>query len=324
MAPEAEGPKVSPIDEEKIRAQLRRWQERLLDLTKANPLLGINRSRVSKLRVSEPNAESLFRRLVTDEAELSLPLARRTPWTLTSETGVEEPLEESSYTVEPGDIEFDATAVQLLSRLRRIFDNARTTLEERGVTTLYLTFGVLEWDDPYLGSSVSPLWMVPCQLESFGPSAPLRLSRADEDMHVNPALELYLRERHRIDLPPLPEEPNESDLGRYLEAVRIAVSTHTWKAGLEVWFSTFTFESLVIYQDLKAMASTALKHAIVVALARASVPLEGSEALGEESLDELPTPGDVPVSVLPSDSSQLKALVLATSGRHLVIPDLLT
>ncbi len=47
MAPEPEGPTVSPIDEVKIRAQLRRWQERLLDLTKANPLLGINRSRLA-------------------------------------------------------------------------------------------------------------------------------------------------------------------------------------------------------------------------------------------------------------------------------------
>ena len=38
-----------PWDVERIRAQLKRWQERLLDLTKASPLLGINRSRVSNL-----------------------------------------------------------------------------------------------------------------------------------------------------------------------------------------------------------------------------------------------------------------------------------
>src|SRR5713101_9302188 len=142
MAPESEAPAVPPLAQERIRAQLRRWQERLLDLTKANPLLGINRSRVSKLKVSEPNADALFRRFVSAETMLKLPSVRRESRARTSEAGPDEPLEETSYMIEPGDLEFEATAVQLLSRLRRIFDNARTTIEERGVTTLYLTFGV--------------------------------------------------------------------------------------------------------------------------------------------------------------------------------------
>ncbi len=43
---------ATQVDEKKIRAQLKKWQERLLDLTKGNPLLGLNRSRVSKLRVT--------------------------------------------------------------------------------------------------------------------------------------------------------------------------------------------------------------------------------------------------------------------------------
>ena len=45
---------VPQVDEKRIRAQLKKWQERLLDLTKGNPLLGLNRSRVSKLCVTAP------------------------------------------------------------------------------------------------------------------------------------------------------------------------------------------------------------------------------------------------------------------------------
>lgn len=41
-------------DEGRIRAKLQKWKERLLDLSRANPLLGINRSRVTKLRVTGP------------------------------------------------------------------------------------------------------------------------------------------------------------------------------------------------------------------------------------------------------------------------------
>ncbi len=54
----------APFDAERIRAQLRKWQERLLDLTKANPLLGINRSRVSKLRIVDPDPAEIVSNVV--------------------------------------------------------------------------------------------------------------------------------------------------------------------------------------------------------------------------------------------------------------------
>jgi len=44
-------------------------------VTKGNPLLGINRSRVSKLRVREPNGRLLFREFVIDATTLGMPLA---------------------------------------------------------------------------------------------------------------------------------------------------------------------------------------------------------------------------------------------------------
>ena len=63
--------------------------------------------------------------------------------------------------------------------------------------------------DDVLGESVSPIWMVPWEFESKGPDAPLRLRVADEEAQLNPALEYYLRERHKIELPEIPEEPDE-------------------------------------------------------------------------------------------------------------------
>lgn len=309
----------SGFDTERIRAQLRKWQERLLDLTKANPLLGINRTRVSKLRVTEPEAPALFDRFVVGETTLRMPLVRKDPKRAESAEQTENEQTESAYRVDSGDVMFDATPADLMRRLRRIYDNGRTTVEERGVTTLYLTIGVLKWEVGALGESVTPLWMVPCQLESFGPSAPLRLSRADEEMQLNPALELYVRERHRVALPTIPDDPKEGDLAAFLGEIRDTVRDHGWKVEDEVWLSTYTFESLVMYQDLRAMTSAALTNPIVAALASASPPPEGSESLGEEALDELPLPETVPVPVLPTDSSQLKALTLAGAGRNLVI-----
>lgn len=306
------------FDRSKILAQLHKWQERLLDLTRANPLLGLNRSRVSKLRVTEPCDVDLFGNFaLADEPVLRMPLVRRAPSTVLRET--EEVQDQTpQLRIEPGDVAFDAAPIDLMRRLRRIYDNAHTTVEERGVTTLYLTFGILSWRDESLGESTSPLWMVPCEFASSGPTTALRLKRADEEMQLNPALELYLRERHKVTLPTLPEEPEPGSLSQFLEDMRKIVQEQGWEVTNEVWLSTYTFESLVIYQDLKAMADAAVANPIVAALARASTGTDVSERLGDD-LDALPAPKIVPLPVLPTDSSQLEALTYAASGRNLVI-----
>ena len=304
------------FDAERVKAQLRRWQERLLDLTKSNPLLGLNRSRVSKLKVASPSTGELFKRFVLEEAELRMPLVRKRAKTALPLFEGEQ--EEQLLQVEPGDVEFDASPQDLMRRLRRIYDNGRTTVEERGVTTLFLTFGTLQWEDDRLEESVSPLWMLPCQLTSRGPNAALRLSLADEEAQLNPALELYLRERHRITLPMMDGDPQAESLAGFLQAVTEAAREQDWQVAEDVWLSTFSFESLVIYQDLKSMADIALQNRIVAAFAQAT-PLAGSsERLGDD-LDALPTPDVVPVPTLPVDSSQLEALTYVAAGRDLVM-----
>jgi hypothetical protein len=168
------------------------WQDRVLDITRSNPLIGMNRSRVARLRVTEPADDELVRLLVLEDQKLRMPLVKRRKSSASQRqlfNGEQQPQE---LLVEPGDLTFEAQPLVLLRRLRRIYDNARTTIEERGVTTLYLTLGALQWRDDRFGDSVSPLWMVPCELISQGPDVPLRLEVADEEMQLNPALEYYL------------------------------------------------------------------------------------------------------------------------------------
>jgi very-short-patch-repair endonuclease len=306
----------SPVDEKKIRAQLKKWQEMLLDLTKGNPLLGLNRSRVSKLRVTAPAQDEIISHLVVAESEIRLPMAVRRSQRPLLDGG--EAGQTDGYEIEPGDVEFEATPVELAKKLRRIHDNARTSVEERGVTTLHLTFGALSWHDDWLAESISPIWMVPAQLVSKGPNAPLRLILADEEMQLNPALELYLRERHKINLPELPEEPTDDSVTQYLNAAQHAVKDHQWSVISDVWLSTFSFESLVIYQDLKALAEVAITHPVVAALARATVVGEASDEIGD-ALDDLKSPETVAIPVLPADGSQIEALTYGAAGAHLVI-----
>lgn len=311
------------FDVAKIITQLKIWGERLLDLTKGNPLLGINRSRVSKLLVKTPDTTTLFKMLVIDETAIKMPLIlikkkKKKQDSAQTKMEVEDSEDEPEYTVDPGDVDFEGEPKTLRRLLKRIYDNGRSTVEERGVTTLHLTFGVLNWEDPVLGESSSPLLMVPCQLESLGPNSHMRLKMLDEELQVNPALEFYLRKKQHIELPKFPEEPTAESLNAFLSQVRDCVKEQHWKIDDKSWLSTFSFESLVIYKDLQAMADLAKMNPLIAALAKARTLTEGSEALGEE-LDELEVPKIVPIPVMPADASQLKALTLAESGRHIVI-----
>ena len=309
---------VAHYDQEKIKAQLRKWQEHLLDLTKANPLLGINRSRVSKLRIKDPQAKELFEALVADEAELKMPLATRRSAKAQAQLELDEVDAQTNYQIEPGDVEFEAMPIELMRRLRRIYDNARTSVEERGVTTLHVGFGTLVWNDGWLGESISPLWMLPAQLVSKGPNVALRLVASDEEMRLNPALELYLRERHKIKLPEMPDEPTGDSLLEFLRNVELATQEQRWRVTDDLWLTTFSFESLVIYEDLNAMADAAATHPVIATLARAMEMGEAPEQTPDE-LDELATPDVVPTPILPVDSSQLHALVYSAAGNHQVV-----
>jgi very-short-patch-repair endonuclease len=304
------------VDERKVRAQLKKWQERLLDLTKGNPLLGVNRSRVSKLRLTAPDSPTLFETLAIQNAELKMPRAVRESSQREPEATEEDTRRD--YRVEPGDVTFDCTPGDLARKLRRIYDNGHTSIEERGVTTLHVTLGTLAWRDGWLGDSVAPLWMVPVHLISKGPNVALRLVVADEELQLNPALELYLRERHKINLPPIPEEPSGDLFNTYLSKITHLVQEHRWTVTSDAWMSTFSFESLVIYKDLEAMADLAVQHPIVAAFARATTNGEASETLGGD-LDELGCPEPVPLPLLAADGTQLAALTQAASGAHVVV-----
>lgn len=307
------------FDLSKINAQLKKWRERLLDLSKSNPLLGLNRSRVSKLLVKEPDIETIFKTIVVENDTIKMPLI------ITKKKRKQQEIEtegldaaEPEYLIQAGDIDFDNSPKELNRLMRRIYDNARTTMEERGVTTLHLTFGSLSWDDPILGDSISPLLLVPCQLEKRGSNSHMVLKMQDEELQVNPALELYLREKHHISLPQFSEEPNTESLQSFFKKITGLVAEQSWKILEESWLSTFSFESLVVYKDLDAMAAIAHQNPIIAALARAGEIRTKSEAIGED-LDNLDTPETVPVPVMNADGSQLRALAIANTGSNLVI-----
>jgi superfamily I DNA and/or RNA helicase/very-short-patch-repair endonuclease len=309
------------FDVEKILAQLKHWSEKLIDISKRNPLLGLNRAGSAKLQVKDPLVYDLFKKLTVDDVELYLPFVKKvrknkTDVNLFSETELGE---KEEYKIEKGDLDlaFD-TLANLKKKIRRIYDNSKATVEERGVVTLYATFGTINWQDDVLQESVSPIVLVPCELIYKGPNAPLKIHMADEEIQINPAVIYYFKEKHKIEFPDFTKDLEEGSLKEIFKKVAECVKDQQWKVTEEVWIGTFTFESLVLYQDLKLLSGMACLNPLVAAFAHASNNHDVSEALGDD-LDSLETPKVVPTPILPADSSQLKALTYVNGNQHLVI-----
>src|SRR5437016_1733985 len=110
------------VDRERVKAQMRRWQDRVLDLTKSNPLIGLNRSRAAKLSIIAPDATTLHTTLLIDETALIMPLVRKRMHRAALQSTIE-PNPDAEIIVEPGDVTFDASPAELMRRLRRIHDN---------------------------------------------------------------------------------------------------------------------------------------------------------------------------------------------------------
>lgn len=174
----------------KFEARYRTWKEKLLDLSGSNRLLNFRSTKVSTIQLTLPDTQGLFERLVVSEKALKFPLlegrASLAADLVDSETS---PVSQPTWRVRPGDLETSKSPPDLEKALGRLLQLARSSLEERGVNTLYVALGMLEWR-PLDGAEPqrAPLLMVPVELSRETRLNPYVLSPFDEDAEINPSL----------------------------------------------------------------------------------------------------------------------------------------
>lgn len=259
------------VDARKVKVQVEEWRKHLLDLTASNPLLCLDKSRASKLLVSIPELRQLLQLLQTD-GKLQLP-----------HISVEGRGRAARVIFEPGQVSFalrredppepdlrknPAWAIELRNRLRRLYENGRASLQERGVWTLHLAFGLLRWRDERLGQASSPVLLLPCELQRARGSGRLTLVASDEEPYLNPALRIYLRTYLKVELEDPPDTDDLPALDDWLEQQQPFHQTDL-ELLKEVWLATFHFESLALFEDLGRLTDEAASHPVVADLAGA-------------------------------------------------------
>ena len=211
------------------------------------------------------------------------------------------------------------------AKLNRLLYNLRSksnlSLEEQGLTTLYVAWGFLEWRDPKTKDSVvSPLILSPVTLLREGSRAFYRLKLAEEDLWLNPVLAWKLQSDFQIALPELPPFEDAEPLP-YFQAVRalIADKYPDWSVIEEAYLGLFSFHKMAMYSDLNEGEQLALANPFVRALGGdpSRLPVVPGDLPQGPDLDELPVSQGF--GVLDCDSSQNEAVQAAGAGVSFVL-----
>ena len=221
--------------------------------------------------------------------------------------------------------EFLDTRIQddvLDTKLRRLADTARASLEEQGVATLFLALGFLHFyeEESSARERAAPLLLVPVVLARA--KADKWAVRVGEDEPlVNPALVEYLRSQHRLEVAEIAEEgfkPTE-----WLSSMQALVATHPrWRVSAACLLGNFSFQKFVMHEDLKRNAAAVIAHPVIEQLARRTGESAALSTLPPEirdrDLDATFAP-EATFQVVDADSTQQRALAAVATGKNLVI-----
>ena len=296
--------------------KLKQWQSDLLDLSRANPLLYYKVSgRGSGIRMLEPPPGELF-----------LTLLRTTNSSVTLDwiENVEDP---------------DALERQL-ARLRI---RTNEDLRDRGLQTLYIAFGLLEWrESPYSEERIlTPLLLFPVTLGRKGAFGNFILARAsDDDPEINPVFQEKMRSDFHITVPTyemarerarakVEEEGEEksprttkrqiglTDILQQLASILPAeIVPHIRE---EAHLGRFSFQKLVMYEDLRKHESEIYAHRLLRAIGGDQVVVpQPARLIDAHEIDTLVSPRNI-MEILEADSSQQEAILAAKAGANFVL-----
>lgn len=216
-------------------------------------------------------------------------------------------------------------ADQLDTRLKKLRADARLAIGETGTNFLHLALGFLEWKDTeHTGKPwYAPLILVPVELERERDKSgnyKYQLSWTGEDLQSNLSLQKKLADDFGIELPDL-EDGEKPEA--YFQRIQPRFKAHRrWRVSRFATLALFQFGKILLYKDLDPEIWPEEDGGIL------ENPLVRNLLLGDGDADpaaqerEIPDPVEIDLSlelIDRADSSQAGALLLALSGKNIVV-----
>jgi hypothetical protein len=301
------------VAQAEIQAALKTWRDGLVGLTRASRLIKFNAPRTSSVLIDAPGPDEVMVRL-----ESGVPQAFRGDLNL-GEDGTKALPPPSGYFFHSPRPDGELGPV-----LRTLLRKSQEEFLDRGLSVLYLAFGMLHWKDDDDTQMVSPVLLVPVSLQSEGPKGVPRLTEGEDDAVINPALALRLKE-FGIELPHI-DELDGLSVSEVLDEVRsvlVKAEKFTgWDLRVVTYLSTFSFAKEAMFKDLLDNEEQILDHPIVTALATSDPTQQSAEfqfdPIDPEDIERVAPPELTPL-VLDADSSQRAAVAASLAGRTFVM-----
>lgn len=317
--------------------RLARWQRKLLDLSLRNNLLNFKAGKKA-VRLEAPDAAALEDILASGQ---NLKLQTR-PDLMDGADPRDQALHEEREredlrrqhaldALKRNEVFVGLPVAELDARLTELYRGARTNLQEGGSNTLFLALGFLTWtrEDRASQRYRAPLILVPVTLERKSARAGFTLVIHDDEPRFNPTLQEMLRQDFELSLGigegALPKDDSGLDVALIWRTVAHAIKDiKGWEVSEDVVLSMFSFAKYLMWKDLSERSdalrqSPVVKHLLDTPRDAFNGGNSGSSAFPEErKLDAQYSPQQV-FCPLPSDSSQLSAVLSAAQGRDFVL-----
>ena len=256
----SDSPHSPQIDTEYFDRALEQIRTKLLDKTRRNRLLNFKES-ARDIAVIDEMPNQVHEHLVLEGASFCfLPL----PDPDGGEDGAEDepsrelPSENHGLQVErrhrDAKLQTPFRQKELDRRLRRLFLEHRTIIEETGANNLYLAMGFLRWRDDQEETlfQLAPLMLVPVRFEREGRAGAARYHVVFDDEALDTNYSLFEKLKHSFDmtLPFLSDDHIPEDYWREVDEAIEKKKKEGWQVIREMTFGLFRFQKQVMWRDL--------------------------------------------------------------------------
>ncbi|MBQ2886764.1 MAG: DUF4011 domain-containing protein, partial [Alphaproteobacteria bacterium] len=294
----------------KLHNRIEIWKKLLLDFGKRNRLINFLEGKRNNVKITTPSFDRLWELVVAHEKEIVFPYAKKVQ--------VDDEGEEVYETIIKGDIETNKPIGDLQKTLKALRYKANTSIEEQGINTLYLTFGMLKWKERDDSSQVfsSPVILVPVRLLIESITSPYRLVLHDDEIVINPTLSHKLDNDFGIIMPEF--DSTHDSPAEYIEKLLHKVENKGWDVERSTHLTNLSFLKINMYKDLERNEEKINANPVIAALVGEQDPIQVSEELNNFDHDKQIRPIDT-FQVVDADSSQQDAVLLSKKGTSFVL-----
>ena len=295
---------------QKLHNRIEIWKKLLLDFGKRNRLINFIEGKRNNVRITLPSFDKLWDLVVINEREITFPYAKKVQ--------INDDGEEIYEAIIKGDVDTSKPLGDLQKTLKSLRQKANTSIEEQGINTLYLTFGMLKWKERDDSEQVfsSPIILVPVKLLIESITSPYKLTLHEDEIVINPTLSHKLDNDFGIILPDF-DSAKDSPV-EYLEQLSKKVDNKGWSVEGSTHLTNLSFLKINMYKDLERNEDKLNSNPIIGALAGELKPVSVSGDLNNFDHDKQTRPIDT-FQVVDADSSQQDAVLLSKRGVSFVL-----